>query len=357
MFFNSNVKMPRRSIDNDSLFYNFLLQKKSLILKLFGFFLIINFYTKIVLSEATNMAYGISYAFLFALAIGGIILLAFLIYRKIEYKKQPIVKLTFLGIIIFSAYISYNPFLRFQFLSWMIALGMLIVKDATPIKKFRYYALGGFCLILFFSLAGVARYHNLDSLSWEKQYELALSRATTTEDQNMLDGLMMVLQVYPNELDFHYGSEHLEILMRAIPRSMWPGKPVGGYVNKLGLNDESFEGTVGISQSIYGTFYGEGGTLGIIFFSILYGFLFVKIFRYSAKYNSDMRYLIKGIVFASLIPLLRGGDLPGIIAFVGMSYWPVFIIIYKYNNFLKVKRKRMFLDFSPKVGNQILIQV
>lgn len=355
MFFNANVKRTLASNDSNAKFYKFLLKKKSLIIKLFVVFVIINFITKILLSGAINIALGNSYAFLFRLAIGGIILLAFLIFRKIEFKRHPYLKIGFLGMIVFSAYISYNPSLRFQFLSWMVALGMLILKDTGPVKKFKYYLAGGAALILFFSLAGVARYHDMDTLSWKEKYELALKRTTTTEDQNMLDGFIMVLQVYPHELDFQYGSEHLEILMRPIPRSLWPGKPVGGYVNKLGLNDGSYQGTVGISQSIYGTFYGEGGTWGIIIFSILYGFLFVKIFRYSTKYSSDMRFLIKGIVFASLIPLLRGGDLPGIIAFIGMSYWPVLIIIYQYNNFLKYERKAYFKDANSRVNKSVLV--
>jgi len=45
--------------------------------------------------------------------------------------------------------------------------------------------------------------------------------------------------------------------------------------------------------------------------------------------------LIKGIILASFIPILRGGDLPGIVAFIGMSYWPVFVMIYLYNKHLK----------------------
>ena len=151
----------------------------------------------------------------------------------------------------------------------------------------------------------------------------------------MLDGFMMVLDVYPKHLNYSYGMEHFEILLRPIPRKLWPGKPVGGYANKLGLNDYKNAGTVGISQTIYGTFYGEGGVMGIIILSIIYGWLFVKLFRYTYRYNSDVHWLLKGIIIASFVPILRGGDLPGIIAFIGMSYWPVFLFLYQYNKFLK----------------------
>jgi hypothetical protein len=113
---------------------------------------------------------------------------------------------------------------------------------------------------------------------------------------------------------------------------------VGGYANKLGLNDNMNSKTVGISQTIYGSFYGEGGFVGIVIFSILYAILFVRLFQYSFRYHSSIRYMIKGIAIASLIPLLRGGDLPGIFAFIGMSYWPVFLFIRNYHKFLFFKK-------------------
>jgi hypothetical protein len=52
------------------------------------------------------------------------------------------------------------------------------------------------------------------------------------------------------------------------------------------------------------------------------------------------------MAISSLIPLLRGGDLPGIVAFVGMAYWPIFVFLYYYNAYLTNtystrKRKRL----------------
>jgi len=230
--------------------------------------------------------------------------------------------------------VSYNPALRFQFISWMVALGILITRNFTPWQKSKYYLAGGVALLLFFALAGVARTHDVKSLSWKERFELASERNKTRSDQNMLDGFMMVLDVYPGHLNYSLGMEHVEILLRPIPRQWWPGKPLGGYHNKLGLNDPTYR-TVGISQTIYGSFYGEGGVIGIILLSVLYGWLFVKAFRYAIHYESDMKWMLKGIILASFIPLLRGGDLPGIVAFIGMSYWPVFIVVWMYNRWLR----------------------
>ena len=69
--------------------------------------------------------------------------------------------------------------------------------------------------------------------------------------------------------------------------------------------------------------------------SILYGLFFTLIFNYADRYNSDMKWLLRGITIAWILPLLRGGDLPGIVAWLGMSYWPVFWILIQYNKHLK----------------------
>ncbi|WP_373551436.1 hypothetical protein [Haliscomenobacter sp.] len=336
MFFKTNIKNTQRYYFRDTNLYfkDFILQRSNLIIRLFVFFIVLNsILTKVITGI---VALGNSYFFLFQLAIGGITVLMYLVYENFNFKTHFYQKLLFLGLLLYSAVLSYNPTLRFQFLSWLLAVGILITRRYLPAQKARLYLLGGFLVLLLFALAGVARQKNLSTLSFEQQVVLAYERAfEKREDANMLDGFMMVLDVYPHHLDFHYGMEHLEILLRPIPRSWWPDKPVGGYVNKLGLNNYQTYGTVGISQTLYGSFYGEGGVVGIVVFCFIYAWLFVRIGRYANRYQSDMRWVIWGLFLASLIPLLRGGDLPGIIAFIGMSYWPVFIFIYQYNQYLK----------------------
>lgn len=89
--------------------------------------------------------------------------------------------------------------------------------------------------MIVFSIAGVARKHNLSQLTYQEIFDEAFERNEKREDQNMLDGFMMLLDVYPYHLNYAYGMEHIEIALRPIPRSLWPGKPMGSYINKLGL--------------------------------------------------------------------------------------------------------------------------
>lgn len=329
----------QNKLDKQKLLIEFVHHNQLFIIGLLIFFVILNMFISRRLEGAVGLAYGMSYFFLFKMAIGGLILLMFLVFKYIPLTNLPY-KIFYAVLIAISAYASYNSTSRFQFLSWMVALGLMIVKDMLPTKKIKYYLIGGFVIIIAFMMAGNQRHSFIRDADFKSKIDWAFRRIELAEDQNMLDGFMMVLQVYPKHLDYHLGGEHLEILLRPIPRKVWPEKPVGGYANKLKLNDLMPQSiTVGISQSIYGTFYGEGGVMGILIFSILYGLFFVWLLRFSYRYTSDLRYLIKGIIYASLIPLLRGGDLPGIVAFIGMSYWPVFLFIYRYNNFLKTHKE------------------
>ncbi len=357
IIFSSTKSGYPKAVDNQNLFLEFLSKWRLIIIALFGFFLLVNSYMKVVLSGASGIAFGYGYFFLFRLAIGGVILLVFQLYANISFQQHLPLKVVVLVVLIMAAYASYNPTTRFQFLSWMIALGIFIMKDKSPITKFRTYAILGTAVIFFFAIAGNSRTVKVENLTFQENIDLAFYRLTIAEDQNMLDGFMMVLQVYPKLLDYHLGGEHLEILMRPIPRAIWPEKPVGGYVNKLKLNENIPDTTVGISQTIYGSFYGEGGVGGIIIFSFIYGAMFFGFLRYAKRYDSHMQFILKGLIIASLIPLLRGGDLPGIVAFVGMSYWPVFLFLFYYNKFLKTKKIKYFEELHKNEVEERLKQL
>jgi hypothetical protein len=332
--FSSYMRSPKVKVDNESVFTQFIIKHKWKIQG--GFYVFLPLNTFALSRMSGSIALGNSYFYLFGMALGGLILLLFIVFRKIP-PTSIFQKITVAAIIGYAAYLSFNPSARFQFLSWGIALGIYILGSYTPWQKLKYYVAGGFGIMLFFAMAGVARTNDLSNLTWEQRIDLSLERNDKREDQNMLDGFMMVREVYPQYSNFQYGAEHLGILARPIPRQLWPGKPMGGYVNRLGLQDAT-RGTVGISQTLYGSFFEEGGTAGIVILALIYAWVLAKLVKLTERYQSGLRYLIKGIILASVLPLLRGGDLPGIYAFIGMSFWPVFIFIYYYNKHLKKLR-------------------
>jgi hypothetical protein len=346
--FSMTRKEPTVFKDNNTLLNVFLKQNQVPIIIIFLIISSVSFYAKLAfvnsfMASGGGIALGGSYYVMIGFGIGGVITLMYLVFKNYDLKKQFIPKLIIGVIIAFAASLTYSSSGRFQFLSWSITLGVIFVGNKNPLYKLRIYVIGGLAVSLAFGLAGVKRRTDTSTMGTMEKLSMAWERNKSTEDATMLDGFMMVLEVYPNHLGYHYGTEHLEILYRPIPRSIWPDKPLGGYANKLGLNDNMGGGSVGISQSLYGTFYGEGGTTGIVILSVIYCFLVNLIMRYSLNFNSDVRHIIKGITIASLVPLLRGGDLPGIYAFIGMSFWPVFLFISRYNSFL---RQHKFLQYE-----------
>jgi hypothetical protein len=213
--------------------------------------------------------------------------------------------------------------------------------------------IGGGTVLIGFSFLGVLR--NAKDMSTGELLALSVERLLVSEDSNMLDGFMMVHQVVPDLIDFQLGLNHIEILTRPIPRSVWPNKPVGGYANKLDLNDQYGESFgIGISESMYGTFYMEGGVIGIIIFCWLYGMILAKIVTSFEKYHGMLGATLLGCIYASLIAWFRGGDFAGIFALLVLSYWPVLLFMRRYNAYLKreklIERYNQQQAFAQKEG-------
>ena len=135
-----------------------------------------------------------------------------------------------------------------------------------------------------------------------------------------------------------------EILERPIPRAWWPDKPVGGYMNKLGIITADTGFTLGISPSLFGSFYQEGGLVGVVLLSIIYGFGFGRLVSFSTRIVPLAGLLLRGILAAAIVPLLRGGDLPGIYAWFGMSFWPCLLLLWlgRHEFFARIPYRQQF---------------
>ncbi len=220
---------------------------------------------------------------------------------------------------------TFNITGRFMFLGWLMAGGIVVSLGYSPRR--RLLILGGVFVGLLgvFVVAGALRNqgdqeNDLQQVAWQ--------RAISGEDANMLDGFVMLQQIYPARLNWSYGKEHFDILLRPIPRAFWPEKPVGSYMNKLGLitKDDGF--CLGISPSLFGSFYQEGGIFGIVIFSIIYGLGIAKLVVWSTRIHPFSGVLVRALLCASIVPLMRGGDLPGIFAWLGMSFWPCALLLW-----------------------------
>lgn len=292
-----------------------------------------NFFTSVL---------GGVYSFFSGIVFGGFILVFFLLMvrlKKFSYRILSLVLLIVCYQLFHNRFGYLESTIRFISLGPLVVMGYFLVYKWSSVKKVFIYSIGGALLLFYFTFISLAKFN------YSKNSEIVFKRIQKLEDLNMLDGFVMLLNVYPERLDYGYGIEHAELFIRWIPRRLWPNKPVGGYVNKLNLNDiYSTRGLmVGISPTLFGSFYGEGGIIGIILLSILYGWILAKIVNASYKTNPDLGAIIRGVLIASLVALIRGGDLAGIYVIIILCFFPVVYLLRGYKRYVKMKISRVML--------------
>jgi hypothetical protein len=277
------------------------------------------------MASGKSMAFEVSsYMSLFSLSLVGVAILIAALWKSRAFHAEG-GRLGALLVFVAIIYLTFQPGMRFQFLGWFVAVTIILSSGQSVVRRAQVLAIGLVGAVGLFAVAGALR--NTEDPTVELQ-QSAWERFAFAQDANMLDGFVLLRQVYPRLLGYSYGGEHLEILERPIPRAWWPNKPVGGYMNKLGIITADTGFTLGISPSLFGSFYQEGGSFGVLLFSIIYGFAFGGVVSFSTRIVPLTGLLIRGILAAAIVPLLRGGDLPGIYAWFGMSFWPCFLLLW-----------------------------
>jgi len=325
---------PVAIADSAETFKAYLLRQRPKILIGFVLFTIANALVRPTFKDNVEELLASSYGYQFTLAHSSfIVLIAILVtYAQRGTFAQ---KALMLGIIATSGLSSITPSLRFAILGWTIPLAFVFAAQLRPSRKLFVFAVVGTIVAFVFTVAGMLRNAEFQGLEREQLIREGGDALLVGGDVNMLDGFTMLMQVYPEVLDYGLGREHLEILSRPIPRAIWPDKPVGGWTQKFAVASGSELFSTGISPSLYGSFYGEGGVIGVVLLSALYGWLFARYVNWANRHASPLRWVLRGVLIASLFALMRGGDLPGIAAFIGMSYWPLALFLWGYRRALR----------------------
>jgi hypothetical protein len=280
---------------------------------------------EVQIASGKSMGFEVSsYLSLFSLSLVGVAILIAALWKSRAFHpggESFVASLLFVAII----YLTFQPGMRFQFLGWFVAVTIILSSGQSVVRRAQVLAIGLVGAVSLFAVAGALR-NTEDDPTVELQ-QSAWERFAFAQDANMLDGFVLLRQVYPEMLDYSYGTEHLEIFERPIPRAWWPGKPVGGYMNKLGIITADTGFTLGISPSLFGSFYQEGGLVGVLLLSMIYGFGFGRLVSFGTRIAPLTGLLIRGMLAAAIVPLLRGGDRPGIYAWFGMSFWPCLLLL------------------------------
>lgn len=272
-----------------------------------------------------SLAFQVSgYLYQFPFVLIGIATLIMCLWKfggmpKLWHKAASIVIL--LGV----ANLTFQISGRFQLIGWLATMAIISSCSFKPSR--RLFLLGGFLAlsITIFAAAGALRGQGASP----GLQQAALNRFIGAEDANMLDGFMLLRRYIPEVVPYRLGMTHLEILLRPIPRAIWPGKPIGGgYMAQAGLSSAEGGFTIGISPTLFGDFYSEGGVIAMILLAIAYGVALAKLVRWTVWLHPFAGVLIRAMICAALVPVLRGGDMAGIAAWLGMAFWPCFLVLW-----------------------------
>jgi len=303
-------------------------------------------WVQVQVASGKSMAFEVSsYLSLFSLSLVGVAILITALWKSGAF-QAPGERLGAMLLFLAIFYLTFQPGMRFQFLGWFVAATIILSSGQSVVRRAQVLAIGLASGVTLFAVAGALRNAEDPTVELEQS---AWERFAFAQDANMLDGFVLLRQVYPRLLGYSYGGEHLEIFERPIPRAWWPDKPVGGYLNKLGLITAESGFTFGISPSLFGSFYQEGGLVGVVLLSIIYGFGFGRVVSFSTRIVPLTGLLLRGILAAAIVPLMRGGDLPGIYAWLGMSFWPCFLCLWlrRHEFFTRIPNWQQFADGVP----------
>jgi hypothetical protein len=112
--------------------------------------------------------------------------------------------------------------------------------------------------------------------------------------------------------------------------------------------------TIGISPSLIGSFYSEGGVVGIVVFAVIYGWVLGRIVRWSTETAPFAGLMARAMIAAALVPLARGGDLPGVYAWLGMAFWPCFLVLWKKRKYFQSVARERRLRFRQGMAGRTL---
>lgn len=274
--------------------------------------------------QGQSLAFGVSgYLYQFPFVLVGIATLIMCLW-KFGLLTKMTEKIIAILMIVGVAQLTFQTSGRFQLIGWLATTAIIFSSSYRPTRRIAILSLFLSVSASVFAIAG-----SLRGGTGAFPHIEALTRFIGAEDANMLDGFVLLQRYVPEITPYRWGMTHLEILLRPIPRALWPGKPIGGgYMADVGLSNASTGQTIGISPTLFGDFYSEGGWFVMIVLALVYGVALAKLVQWSSQLTPFASILIRSIICAALVPILRGGDLAGIVAWLGMAFWPCFVLLW-----------------------------
>lgn len=128
-------------------------------------------------------------------------------------------------------------------------------------------------------------------------------------DAEMFDALADALLVVPEQLSFQHGSTVTDILIRAVPRPLWPNKPLeSNDALVVALWPAHYaKSRASPAFSIIGPFYADSGYITVALGMFMCGLVITTLWQWLMLYRMQpIAQLIYSMAFPFIVILLRG---------------------------------------------------
>jgi oligosaccharide repeat unit polymerase len=151
----------------------------------------------------------------------------------------------------------------------------------------------------------------------------------TSNDNEMFDSLANIIQVYPSRNQFRPLSIVTDVLIRAIPRTVFKDKPLESadefIVTMWPEHYRVSHGSAAIS--ILGAFYIYGGNPAVVVLSFALGVLLNGLWHWYRKSSNNINVILVYAFVPSLTVILLRGSAPDTIARMFFTLFPILLAI------------------------------
>ena len=148
-------------------------------------------------------------------------------------------------------------------------------------------------------------------------------------DADMFDTLANALVVVPEHLPFRHGATVTDVLIRIVPRPIWPNKPLesnDALLSTLWPVHYSLS-RAGPASSLMGSFYADSGIITVLSGMYLTGALFAMLWCWLQRYRSAV---IAQMIYSMALPfvvILMRGSVPDTLARMLFMFVPLVLLM------------------------------
>ncbi|MBO9602023.1 MAG: oligosaccharide repeat unit polymerase [Novosphingobium sp.] len=215
---------------------------------------------------------------------------------------------------------------RWTFIMASAALALLFLYSHRQKWFTLPIAAGGAALLLVFSIVGEQRDFFLDMIRGDR-VELVDSGLAPLEgmDFGNQEYLEFLVQTVPERTGtYAWFLGNLQLFTEPIPRALWPNKPLGAPIKSFDLFD--YGNPVGMTSSIAGVGWVNGGYFGVILWCGLFGWIYGRIYRWFVfSRQTPAIVAVYAMILPVSIQMFRDGSLITFVKFPLFFLLPILV--------------------------------